>query len=88
MSVEIRVEDTPNPASKKFVTNQNVASTTRWYGSADDVGDDTLARALFELDGVANVMMLNDFVTVGKTDDTDWSDLADDVVSTLKEHLG
>jgi hypothetical protein len=43
-----------------------------------------VATALFELDGVASIFMVDDFVTVTKRVDAEWSDLIPRVTSTLE----
>lgn len=86
MASVVRVESTPNPNSRKFVVDTNLTASTRWFGSAADAGSDPLASALFTLDGVANVMMLNDFVSVGKTGDASWDTLEPAIKDAIERH--
>lgn len=76
MSVDITVQETPNPAARRFVLDKPVQEETRgrFYTDADEA-DDELATSLLELDGVSRVMLLPTSVTVTKTDDASWPDV-------------
>lgn len=88
MAVEVRVEQTPNPNSLKFVVNQTVAPSTQWFANAAAAANHPLAAAIFALGPVANVMLLNNFITVSKTPDGDWEGLRGAVVTLIQERLG
>lgn len=84
----IQTEATPNPATVKFLPGQTVLEK----GSADfkaleDAGNSPLAQRLFGLQGVSGVFLGNDFVSVSKADDTDWSMLKPMVLAALMEHF-
>lgn len=87
MAVEFRA--TPNPNAGKFVVGRTVVdgkASVSFYNAAQAAGD-PIASALFELDGVASVFMVEDFVTVTKDATADWSDLIPRVASTLERVL-
>jgi len=88
MALEITVASTPNPNSRKFVINQTVSSSTQWFANAAAAANNPMAAELFALGGVANVMLLNDFVTVGKDPGADWDSLVDPIKGCLEKHLG
>jgi NFU1 iron-sulfur cluster scaffold homolog, mitochondrial len=84
----IETEGTPNPATLKFLPGRDVMGA----GTADFAGPDAalrspLATALFALPGVARVFLGADFVTVTKTDATDWQALKPEVLGTIMEHF-
>ena len=84
----IQTETTPNPATLKFLPGREILkSGTLDYQSADEAGSSPLAQRLFSLQGVKGVFLGNDFVSVTKSDDTDWSMLKSMVLATLMEHL-
>jgi len=84
----IQTEDTPNPATIKFLPGQVILpSGTRDYASVNDASKAPLAQRLFALTGVARVFLSHDFVSVSKADDTDWSMLKPMVLAVLMEHL-
>lgn len=76
MTVEITVQETPNPAARRFVLDKPVQDQTRGRFFTDPgESDDELATSLLELDGVAGVMLLPTSVTVNKTDEASWDDV-------------
>jgi Fe-S cluster biogenesis protein NfuA len=84
----IETESTPNPATLKFLPGCAVMSS----GTADFAGVaaaacSPLALALFSLPGVARVFLGSDFVTVTKSDDTDWQALKPQVLGAVMEHF-
>lgn len=84
----IETEATPNPATLKFLPGQDVmgARGTADFTSAESAGRSPLAERLFALDGVARVFLGADFVTVTKTDETDWQALKPQVLGAIMEH--
>jgi len=84
----IETEATPNPATLKFLPGQDVmgARGTADFTSAASAGRSPLAERLFALDGVARVFLGADFVTVTKTDETDWQALKPQVLGAIMEH--
>lgn len=69
----VAFETTPNPNALKCVLDRPIAPLPRAYRSEREIGDDDdIARALFAIQGVTNVLLLKDFVTVGKADDARW----------------
>lgn len=84
----IETEGTPNPATLKFLPGREVmASGTADFAGPDQAGASPLARALFELPGVARVFLGADFVTVTKNDLADWATLRPLVLAALMDHL-
>ena len=84
----IETEDTPNPATLKFLPGCDVmGARTADFASAEAAVPSPLATALFELPGVARVFLGADFITVTKTDLTDWPSLKPQVLGTVMEHF-
>lgn len=84
----IQTEETPNPATIKFLPGREVlASGTMDFRSVDQAKDAPLAQRLFGLQGVQGVFFGADFVSVTKSDDTDWAMLKSMVLAALMEHL-
>ncbi len=84
----IQTEETPNPATMKFLPGQEVLkSGTAEFTSVEEADASPLAQRLFGLQGVARVFFGTDFVSVSKSDDTDWSVLTPMVLGALMEHL-
>lgn len=84
----IQTEKTPNPATLKFLPGQTViASGTAEFTSAEQTGKAPLAQRLFGIQGVKNVFFGQDFVSVGKNEDTDWNMLKPMILAALMEHF-
>ena len=85
----ISIQGTPNPNAAKFVLDRPVPGDgSRSYFDATSAEGDPLARHLFSLDGVRALLLVDNFITVTKTDDADWNDLVQDVQSIIRAELG
>lgn len=88
MSVDVQFQPTPNPNSLKFMVNRTVVeSGSESYMDAEAAKKSPLATALFELEGVASVFMLGNFITVNKQADAAWEDLAPAISEIIAEQL-
>lgn len=84
----IQTEVTPNPATLKFIPGREIlANGTMDFKSVEQAAHAPLARRLFGLQGVQGVFYGQDFISVTKNEDTDWSMLKSMVLATLMEHL-
>ncbi|HTW27092.1 MAG TPA: NifU family protein [Acetobacteraceae bacterium] len=84
----IETESTPNPATLKFLPGRAVMGVgTADFAAPEAAEQSPLAGALFTLPGVARVFLGGDFVTVTKSDATDWAALKPQVLGTLMEHF-
>ena len=85
---DIEVEGTPNPNAAKFVVGQTLSpGGSRSYFDADDAEGDGLAERLFEVHGVEALLIVDDFVTVTKDEDLEWTELVDEVKDVLVREL-
>lgn len=85
----IQVERTPNPNSLKFTSleghfSEDIVAVT----SNDETDRHPLGDLLFAIDGVADVFITPDFVTVSKEASTEWNGLKGDIEETLTNYLG
>jgi len=84
----IRTEQTPNPATRKFLPGQAVMdSGTRDFADSDSADASPLARALFDSGMVEGVFYGRDFVSVTATPGVSWNDLEPLVLETLLDHF-
>jgi hypothetical protein len=86
MTPAIRFQPTPNPNAGKFIVGRPVVpgkASKSFYSAAQAAGD-ALATALFELDGVSSLFMVDDFVTVTKQADADWAELVPAVIAAIE----
>ena len=70
-------EPTPNPNALKITTNAGrfIETGMESFTSANDAQDHPLGSRIFSLDGVSNVFILPQFLTVTKTPAASWNDL-------------
>lgn len=86
--LEITVEGTPNPNAAKFVLSRPLlGDSRRSYFDPEAARDDPLASRLFEIEGVRALLMLEDFITVTKTDGAEWDDIVDRVERVIHSEL-
>ncbi len=84
----IQTENTPNPATLKFLPGCDVmVSGTANFTSIDDAATSPLAQNLFATKGVTGVFLGADFITITKTDDKDWDLLKPLVLGAIMEHF-
>jgi hypothetical protein len=82
----IEVRQTPNPNARKFVLAETRFAGSHNYALGDEV-DHPLAARLLRLEGVYNVFLAQDFVTVNKVPQVEWSPLQAAVEHTLTDYL-
>ena len=83
----IQTQDTPNPATLKFIPGVPVMdSGTADYPAADSAANSPLARRLFQVDGVRGVFLGSDFVAVTKEEALDWFALKPSILAGIMEH--
>ena len=85
----IQTEQTPNPASLKFIPGCEVLGQgTAEFTTADAAADvSPLASQLFKIDGVAAVFLGSDFITISKSDALPWPALKPLVLGVIMEHF-
>ncbi len=84
----IHTEQTPNPATRKFLPGQVVMEAgTRDFADAESAEASPLASALFDSGMVEGVFFGRDFVSVTAAPGTSWTDLEPLVLETLLDHF-
>jgi len=84
----IQTEQTPNPATLKFLPGCAVMpSGTANFTDSGSVARSPLAERLFALPEVTGVFLGADFITVSKTGDSDWHQLKPAVLAAIMEHF-
>jgi Fe-S cluster biogenesis protein NfuA len=83
----IQTESTPNPATLKFLPGQSVMpSGTADFTSPEAAANSPLAQRVFAVDGVTAVFFGPDFVTVTKSEATDWNHIKPSILGAIMEH--
>ena len=84
----IRTEQTPNPATRKFLPGETVMEAgTRDFADAGGAEASPLAAALFSSGMVEGVFYGRDFISVTAAPAISWSDLEPVVLETLLDHF-
>jgi len=84
----IRTEQTPNPATRKFLPDQAVMEAgTRDFADAETAQASPLAAALFDSGMVEGVFYGRDFISVTAAPGVSWTDLEPLVLETLLDHF-
>ncbi|MDH3517861.1 MAG: NifU N-terminal domain-containing protein [Acidimicrobiia bacterium] len=82
----IRVDPTPNPNALKFTVGMAVGGPVSF--PAGKPTDDPMAQALLAIDGVTNVFLTADFVTLSKSPAGSWESIQPAAIEILEEHYG
>ena len=84
----IRTEQTPNPATRKFLPGREVmAAGTRDFADVESAKASPLAGALFDSGMVEGVFYGRDFISVTVAPGFSWGDVEPIVLETLLDHF-
>lgn len=84
----IETEQTPNPATLKFLPGRQVMSSgTRDFASPEEAEASPLAEALFSLGDVVGVFFGSSFISVTIAPGAEWSDVKPDILAILLDHF-
>jgi Fe-S cluster biogenesis protein NfuA len=85
----IYAEETPNPASMKFVANRLllVSGATAEYKSVADAKDAPIAKALFNFPFVKSVFISSNYISVMRHDAVLWEDCVHELRIFITDYL-
>lgn len=85
----IQTESTPNPNTVKFLPGCEVVRPRPVEITDREMAEEKspLAARLFRIDGVASVFLAEDYISISKTEDFDWSLLKPQILTCLLEHF-
>jgi Fe-S cluster biogenesis protein NfuA len=85
----IQTEDTPNPASLKFLPGREVTGTMPPIDFPNDEAAQAspLAAALFAVDGVTSVFFGTDYIVVSKQEGLEWQIVKPALLTAIMEHF-
>ena len=88
-AVYVSLEFTPNPNTLKYSVNRQLVDkgAMNFLKSEEAEGRSPLAVLLFNVPGVAGVMLGRDFVTVTKSEDGDWDLVHKGASGTIERYL-
>lgn len=86
--LEVYAEQTPNPETMKFVFNKMILpDDSADFPSRDKTDSSPLAKNLFEFNFVNGVFIMNNFVTITRTEGSLWEDIIPIVKEFLKSYI-
>ena len=84
----IQTEETPNPATLKFLPGRDVmGGSTANFPDAAEAARSPLAERLFQIEGVSGVFFGSDFVSVTKAEEKEWYLLKPAILGVIMEHF-
>lgn len=82
----VHVEETPNPATRKFVCSRDVSPASPLaFSSAEEATPSPFATHVFAVNGVGGVFLGHNFVSVTKEEAADWDVLEPNVRQAVQE---
>ena len=84
----IQTEETPNPATLKFIPDGQVVlkkGTAEFKNQKQAATKSPLAAQLFEISGVDAVFLGHDFITITKSEKTDWQRIKTEILATIMD---
>ena len=88
-SIFVKVQQTPNPHSLKFLPGKNILEEGETYDFANvrQAITSPLAIKLFEIKGVNRVFYGKNYVSVGKEELTDWNEIKPFVIDVICDYF-
>jgi Fe-S cluster biogenesis protein NfuA len=85
----IQTESTPNPATLKFLPGRDVMgeAAVADFPDASSAERSPLAHALFTLPDVTRVFFGSDFISVTKSETSDWRHIKPAILGAIMEHF-
>ncbi|WDF57150.1 NifU family protein [Mucilaginibacter sp. KACC 22063] len=75
MNINVYTESTPNPATMKFIVNKLLINGSVDFPTKESAEHSPFAKELYKFSFVNGVFFASNFVTVTKTEGTEWNDI-------------
>jgi Fe-S cluster biogenesis protein NfuA len=86
--LDVYAEETPNPETMKFVFNKMILpNDTADFPTRESAMASPLAKNLFEFNFVNGVFIMNNFVTITRTESAEWREIIPIVREFLKAYV-
>jgi hypothetical protein len=81
----VNVSTTPNENALKFTIDKNsIESGYKTFNDADEAESTPVAKALFQIEGVASVFLMADFITVTKKPEISWDGIQESLIEAIR----
>ena len=84
----IQTQKTPNPNSLKFLPGIKISNIDSAEFKNKDETNNILIRNILSITGVESIFLGRDFLSVNKSENTDWEDIKHIVLSLMNEFFG
>ncbi|MDC2995936.1 NifU family protein [Candidatus Pelagibacter sp.] len=84
----IQTQKTPNPNSLKFLPGIKISNIDSAEFKNKDETNNILIRNILSITGVESIFLGTDFLSVNKSENTDWEDIKHIVLSLMNEFFG
>jgi Fe-S cluster biogenesis protein NfuA len=86
--LDVYAEETPNPETMKFVFNKMILpDDSADFPSKESTTSSPLAKNLYEFNFVNGVFIMNNFVTITRTEGAEWNEIIPIVREFLKAYV-
>ncbi len=86
-TLTVTVQQTPNVNALKFVVNRRMTEGRSQTFTDAATAASPLAKDLLGIDGVRQVFLLNDFITITRMEGTDWNAVVPQAEALIRQHL-
>lgn len=84
----IQTEETPNPATLKFIPDNKIVlenGVIEFKNQKQAATKSPLALQLFEIDGVEGILLGKDFITITKSNKKEWKKIKPEIQATIMD---
>ena len=81
----VQIQNTPNPNSLKFLPGKKVSEVGTIEILDINKSNNELVKNILSIHGVRGIFLYEDFLSVNKKSDTDWSDIKHVVISYIND---
>ena len=81
----VQIEKTPNPNSLKFLPGKVVSKKGSFEINKKEETNNELLRNLLSVNGVQNIFLGNDFISINKNENVSWEEIKHIVISLIND---
>jgi len=82
----VQTQETPNPNSLKFIPGKLVSNSGSFEITKKEETNNDLVKNILSINGVTGIFLDEDFLSVNKTENTNWEDVKHIVISLINEY--
>ena len=82
----VQTQKTPNPNSLKFLPGKKVSMSGPYEITKKEDSSNKLVRNILSINGVTQIFLAEDYLSVNKDEKTEWNDLKHIIISFINDH--